>query len=325
MTDDIPPAAESEVRAEARPVERPGRLAVSDWKDLARRVRQEISADNIFLVSGGVAYYMLLALFPALIALVSIYGLVLNPAEVERQVGGLSRVLPPQSRQLLLLELHRIVSLSSGSLGVGLVFGVLFALWSTSRGVSGLITGITIAYERQEKRGFLRFNLIALLLTVGAIAGGLVAVALVAVLPAAAQAIGAASVLKWLTLILRWPLLIGLVLAGLAVLYRYGPDRDTPEWRWLSPGALVATALWIAGSIGLSVYVSYFSSYNKTYGSLTGVVLLLTWMYLSIFVVLLGAAINGQAERQARARGAAPAAEPAAGSPRERPGRQTKA
>lgn len=287
-------------RHRGREAESPQDVPALGWKDIAWRVWGEISDKNLFLVAGGVTYSIVLALFPGLAALVSLYGLVLNPSQVEQQVRSMSGVLPSQTRQLIAQQLHQLVSSSSGSLGIGLVISVLFALYSASRGMSGLMSGINIAYEEKETRSFIRFNLIALVLTLGVIIGGLVAIALIGVLPAAVQTLGLGSVLKWVMLILEWPILMVLVMGGLAVLYRYAPDRDEPQWRWVTPGAIVATTLWIIGSIAFSVYVANFSSYNATYGSLAGAVVLLTWLYLSGVVVLLGAAINAQSEGQTR-------------------------
>ncbi len=164
--------------------------------------------------------------------------------------------------------------------------------------MSGLITAINIAYEEEDHRGFIEFNLLATGLTVGLVIGGIVAIALVAVLPAAVQFVAVGPATKWLLLIVQWPMLIVLVMLGLAVLYWFGPDRHKPRWRWISPGAVTATLLWIAGSVGFTIYVANFNSYDKTYGSLSGVVILLTWLYLSAFTVLLGAVINAQSERQ---------------------------
>jgi membrane protein len=164
--------------------------------------------------------------------------------------------------------------------------------------MSGLISAFNIAYQEKETRGFVKLNLIAIGLTVGMLVGGTVIIALVGVLPAAIQFIGLGSVTQWLLLVLEWPLLIVVVMTGLAVLYRYAPNRRTPRWRWVSPGAVAATALWLLGSVGFTVYVTHFNSYDKTYGSLGGVVVMLTWLYLSSFVTLFGAVINAQSERQ---------------------------
>ena len=185
-------------------------------------------------------------------------------------------------------------------MAVAAIVGLLLALWSASRGMSGLITAINIAYEEKERRSFLRFNLIALGLTLGVVVGGVLAIALIAILPAAVQLLAVGSATKWLLLLVQWPLLIVLVMVGLALLYRFGPDRDKPQWRWVTPGAIAATVLWIVASIGFTFYVANFNSYNKTYGSLGGVVILLTWLYLSALAVLLGAVINAQSERQTR-------------------------
>jgi membrane protein len=281
-----------------REAEHPGEIPARGWMDVAWRAWQEVSDANLFLVAGGVTYAVLLALFPGLAALVAIYGLVFDPAQVERQVGALSGVLPEPTQQLLVDELHKLVSASSGTLGVSAGVALLLALWSASRGMSGLITALDIAYEEKDRRSFVKFNLLAVGLTLGAMLGGLVVIALLAVLPAAVQFIGFGGTTKWLLLVFNWPLLVAVVLLGLAVLYRYAPDRHRPQWRWVSPGAIVATTLWIAASIGFTVYVANFNSYDRTYGSLGGVVILLTWLYLSAFVVLLGAAINAQTEKQ---------------------------
>ena len=166
--------------------------------------------------------------------------------------------------------------------------------------MSGTITALNIAYEEKERRGFFKFNLIALGLTVAFIFGGLMVIALVAVLPAIIQFLDIGSATKWLLLVVQWPVLIGVVLLGLAALYRYAPDREKPQWRWVSPGAIVAMILWVIASVAFTVYVANFASYDKTYGSLGGVIILLTWLYLSALVVLLGAVINAQSEKQTR-------------------------
>jgi len=276
----------------AKPSSSPG------WKDVLVRSWGEVSDHNIFLASGGVTYAMLLALFPGLAAFVSLYGLLLDPTQVERQVDTLSNVLPQESVQMIAGELHSLVTAPHGSLSLSAVVGLLFALWTASRGMSGLISGFNIAYDQKETRSFFRFNLLAIGLTIGMLLGGTVIIALVGVLPAAIQFVGLGSVTKWVVLVLEWPLLIAVVLTGLAVLYRYAPNRTQPRWRWVSPGSAVATVLWLAGSIGFTVYVSYFNSYDKTYGSLGGVVVMMTWLYLSSFVALLGAVIDAQLERQ---------------------------
>jgi membrane protein len=283
-----------------READHPGEIPPSGWKDVLWRAWGEVSEQNLFLIAGGVTYAILLALFPGLAALVSLYGLAFDAAQIEKQVGALSGILPAQTQELLGQQLHSLVETSSGALGFGAAVGLVLALWSASRGMSGLITAVNIAYEEKEQRGFFKLNMIALGMTLGLVIGGAVVIALVAVLPAAVQLIAVGTATKWLLMVVQWPLLIVLVMLGLAALYRYAPDRDKPQWRWVSPGAITATILWIVSSIGFTVYVANFNSYDKTYGSLGGVVILLTWLYLSAFMVLLGAAVNAQSERQTR-------------------------
>ena len=281
-----------------READHPGAIPPKGWLDVLWRAWGEISEQNLFLIAGGVTYAIVLALFPGLASLVSLYGLVLDASQIEKQVSALTGILPAQTQQLLTDQLHALVASSTGTLGIGAGLGIILALWSASRGMSGLITGLDIAYEETERRGFFKFNMVALGLTLALMVGGVVVIALVAVLPAAVQLLDLGAATKWLLLVVEWPLLIVLVMLGLAILYRYAPDRDKPQWRWVSPGAIVATILWIVASIGFTVYVANFNSYDKTYGSLGGAIILLTWFYLSLLSALFGAVINAQSEKQ---------------------------
>jgi membrane protein len=283
-----------------RQADSPRDIPGAGWKDVLRRSWQEVSDNNIFLAAGGVTYAGLLALFPGLAALISLYGLVFDPAQVSKQVSVLGGVLPQETVSLISQELQQLASTSHGALGVTAIVGLLVALWSASRGMSGLMSAMNIAYDEKETRGFFRFNMVALGLTLAAIVGVIVVILLVGVLPAAVQFLNLGTVTKWLVLIVEWPLLLAMLLAGMAVLYRYAANRREPQWRWVSPGAVAGAVLWIIGSIAFSVYVSWFNTYNKTYGSLGGAVILMTWLYLSSLVLVLGAVINAQAERQTR-------------------------
>jgi membrane protein len=283
----------------------PRQIAGSGWKQVLVRSYRGVNDKNLFLIAGGVTYSVLLALFPALLALVSLYGLVFDPTQVEKQVTAMSGVLPDSARGLISTELHQLVSTSGGALSTGAIIGVLFALWTASRGMSGMMSALDIAYGETETRSFIRFNLVALAMTLALIVGGVLAIGLVAGVPAVVSALdstGAGGLVKWVVLIAEWPVLIVVIMTLLAVLYRFAPDRHPPRWRWVTPGAIIGTLLWIIGSILFSVYVANFSNYNATYGSLGAVVVLLTWLYLSAFVVLLGAEVNAEAEQQMRMR-----------------------
>jgi membrane protein len=283
-----------------RRAERPQEIPPHGWKVIIKRAYADGSEKNLSLVAGGVTYYVLLALFPGLAALVSIYGLVADPSQVEKEVGAMSGLLPGSSSDLISGELHQLVSSSGSALSIGVVVGLLLSIWSASRGMSGMISALDIAYGQQERRSWFRFNLVAIVLTLGLIVGGMVSIALIAGLPAMLSGVGVSSTTKWVAYIVEWPLLIVFVMTILAVLYYYAPDHDEPQWRWISPGAVVATLLWVVASILFTIYVAHFSDYNKTYGSLGAIVALLTWLWLSAYVVLLGAEINAGAERLTR-------------------------
>jgi membrane protein len=251
-----------------REAEAPWQIPARGWADILRRAWKDTGKRNLSLVAGGVTYYLLVALFPAFAALVSVYGLVANPADVANSVQSLSGMLPPSTVQLIGDELAQLVSASSKSLGLGAVIGIAIALWSGVRGMTGMMTALNIAYAQPERRGFIRFNATALVLTVVVFVGGSIALALVAGLPAVLNGVGVHGPGRWIGLAVEWPLLIVFVMGMVALIYRYGPDRSKPKWKWTSLGVIVATILWILGSILFTVYIYYFGSYNKTYGSL---------------------------------------------------------
>ena len=244
------------------------------------------------------AYYAFTALFPALIAAVTLYGLVADPAQVASQAKSLTDSLPKDAASLITTQLTQVANGPSSALGIGLVVSVLGALFSASGGVGNVIKAINIAYDEEETRGFLKLRGLALLLTFGAVLFVVLAIGLIAVLPVVLSHVGLGSFGKIMANILRWVALVVFMLLALAVLYRWAPDRDAPKFRWVGLGALVATLLWIVASAGLSIYVTNFGSYGKTYGALAGVIVLLLWLYITAFIVLLGAEINSESEQQ---------------------------
>jgi membrane protein len=278
--------------------ETPAQIPAAGWRQVLRRAWRETRADGIPLLAAGVAFYSFLALFPALIAAVALYGLIADPVQVEEQIRSLSEALPAESATLIADQLRDITTTSDRALGVGLVVSVLGALFTASGGVANLIKAINLAYDEEETRGFARLRAIALVLTLGAIVFMVVSVGLVAVLPVVLDEVGLGSVGQAVVGVLRWVGLLVFVIGVLAVLYRFAPDRNDPRFSWVTLGAAVATLLWILGSVGFSVYVSNFGSYGETYGALAGAVVLLLWLFLTAFVVLFGAEINAEAEQQ---------------------------
>jgi membrane protein len=268
------------------------------WLDVAKRVKEEAKRDQVPLLAAGVAFFGLLALIPALVALLSLYGLVADPHEIRRQVDDALAAAPSEVRDMIGQQLSSIQGSSQGTALLALIGSVLIALWSASSGVNHLVDAINVAYDEEETRGFVRRRGMSLLLTLGAILFLVFAFVGIAVVPAVARAthLGAAGAV--LVQAVRWVLLLGGLLAGLAVLYRYAPDRDEPRWRWASPGAVFAAVAWLVASILFSVYVSNFGSYNETYGSLGAVVVVMLWLYLTALVIILGAELNCELERQ---------------------------
>ncbi|MBA2389662.1 MAG: YihY/virulence factor BrkB family protein [Geodermatophilaceae bacterium] len=278
--------------------ERPSEIPSRGWLQVLKRAFAEAKKDNVSMLAAGLAYFAFLALFPALIAAVLIYGLVADPADVQRQVDSFSGALPPEARTLIGEQMSSIAASSGGALGIGLVISLLGALWSVSGGVSNLINAVNVCYDEEETRGFFKLRGLALFLTIGGIVFMAVTVGLIAVAPVVLEALNLGIVGTILLQVGRWVLLIALVMAGLAIVYRLAPDRDPPKFRWVSVGAVVATVIWIIASVGFSLYVSNFSSYAETYGALAGVIVLLLWMFISAYIVLLGAEINAETEQQ---------------------------
>lgn len=278
----------------AQPMDIPAR----GWLDIVKRTQKEIKTDNVTLIAAGVAFYSMLAIFPALIAVVTIYGLVANPNDVARQVASFAKNLPPGAGDLLTNQLGKIVAASHRSLSIALAISLVGALWSASAGIQALVKGLNLIYDEQETRGFVKLRGLALLLTFGAIVVVLGAIGLIAVLPGVLNKIGLARAGELAVSYGRWPALIILVAVALAILYRLGPDRAKPRWRWVSWGALAAVVLWVAISAGFSYYVSNFGKYNQTYGSLGAVIVLLLWLWLSALAALIGAELDAEIERE---------------------------
>ena len=282
--------------------DRPTDIPAGGWKQVLVRTKDELKADRVALMAGGVTFYAMLAIVPALIAAVTVWGLVSDPTQIERQVETFASQLPGGAATLISDQVSRIAGSSSTALGWTLVISLLAALWSASSGTKGLMNAVNAAYDEPETRGFLKERGIAIALTVGFIFFGLILIGLIAVVPAVLGAVGLGVATEYAITWGRWPLLALALLAGVTVVYRVAPDRDRAQWRWLAPGAVAAVVLWLVASVGFAWYVGSVAkgSYNETYGAMGGVIVLMLWLFLSAFAILVGAELNAEAERQTR-------------------------
>ncbi|MEW1958763.1 YihY/virulence factor BrkB family protein [Kineococcus sp. NPDC059986] len=278
--------------------ESPRQIPRRGWVAVTWRAWAEAKDDQVPLLAAGVAFKAFLAVFPALTAAFLLWGIFGDTRTIVDQVNGVAAI-PTAARQLVTDQVGQVAS-GKSTAGVTAVVAILLALWSASSGVENLMAATNLAYDEKETRGFLRRKGTALVLTVGAIVFMLLAVAFIGVVPVLVGALGAGGAVSVVVNVLRWVLLLALVVAALAVLYRLAPDRDAPRVRWVSVGAGVATVLWLVVSAGFSLYVTVAgnSSYAKNYGAMAGVVILLMWLWLTSYAVLLGAEVNAESEKQ---------------------------
>lgn len=276
----------------------PEQIPARGWLDILRRVKAEVADDHVSLAAAGLAYYGFLAAVPALAAVVTLYGMFTDPPEVQRRVESLFGALPAEAQQLLVEQLSAIVGQSGGALTAGLLISIALAVWSASSGMGHLIDAIDLAYDEHDERNWLVRKAQALAFTVGALLFVVFAGVAIGGAGWLALRIDAVEPVAWLVRLAWVPLLVAGFGFGLAVLYRTGPDRERPRWRWVSWGSALAVVVWIVASTGFQLYVTRFGSYNETYGSLAAVVILLFWLYLTAFVILLGAELNAEMEHQ---------------------------
>ena len=281
-----------------RTANRPAEIPWPGWKDILKRTWQELGADNLGLVSAGVAFYWMLALFPAMAALISLYGLVADPADVQRQMEAVAFLMPIDVTQVIKEQLIAVVQAAPTGLSLGVLVSLAITIYSATKGTTAIIQAVNIAYEEEDRPGIIRNLLLALALTLAGIFVFLIALGLIVLLPFVLQAIFLDFAVEWLVLIVRWVLLAGLIFVLLMGIYRIAPNRRPPKLKWLVPGAAIATFLWIVGSLLFAWYVQAFGSYNKTYGSIGAVIVTLLWLWVSAYIVLLGAELNSEIEHQ---------------------------
>ena len=279
-----------------RSADAPTDIPPKGWMDILKRTFKQVKSDNVPVVAGGVAFYVFLSLVPALLAVILVYGLVADPRDVTQQISDYITALPREAQKTILDQLRDITRQDAGGLGIGLVVSVLAAIYSASKGMQGLIAALNVAYDEEETRTFVKLRLTTIGLTLAVIVGGALGVGGMVLLGGVAQDLGTAGEVA--LSILRWPLLAAFLMFGLAALYRYAPDRDRAKWRWVTPGAVVATVLWVLGSVAFSIYSRVAGNFTETYGSLATVAVLLLWLLLSAYVIILGAELDAETERQ---------------------------
>ena len=276
----------------------PSEIPARGWKDILLRVYRNISDHRVLALAAGMTFYSLLAIFPALAALVAIYGLFADPGAIAAHLNAVSGFIPSGALDVARDQLTRLASNGEGTLGVTFAIGLAVSLWSANAAMKSLFDTLNIVYAEEEKRGFIKLNAISLTFTAAAVAFILVAIAAVAVLPVALTYMGLTDFTDLLLRIARWPALaLGLAVA-LALIYRFGPSRAAPQWRWISWGSVAAALLWLAGSALFSFYAANFGNFNATYGSLGAVIGFMTWLWISAIVILLGAELNAEIEHQ---------------------------
>ncbi|QQR38658.1 YihY/virulence factor BrkB family protein [Devosia rhizoryzae] len=286
--------------ARGRQADGPQQIPPAGWKDVLLRTYREINDDRVTLIAAAVTYYLLLSLFPTITAFVSIYGLFADPATVAEHINLLSAVVPEGGMAIVNEQLTKLTSTGGSTLGIALLISVAIALWSASSGVKTMFEAMNVAYDERESRNFFKLNATALLFTFGGIVGAMLMIAAAVVVPAILGFIGLGEGFEWLLRIGSYVLLAVVLMLGLAALYRFGPSRQKAKWRWVSPGAALATVIILVVSLLFSWYAANFGNYDATYGSLGGLIALLTWIWISVTAIIIGAELNSEAEKQTR-------------------------
>ena len=275
-------------------VDSPHKITFSGWKTILIEVKNEITADNVGIVSAGVAFYGFLAIFPAIMALMSIYGLATDPKEIEQQLSQLAVMMPDQAFSLLKQRVEIFLSTPGTTLGWGTAIGILFSIWSSNKGTKSLFEGIDIAYDTIERRGLIRQIAMASIFTICGTILILLSLAFIVLFPAFMHKLGLPEDTEKIIAILRWIVLAIIVTLFLCVIYQYAPTRKRPHIKWVLTGAIFSTVVWLLASWGFSFYVSNYGNYGEVYGSISAVVVLMLWLYITCFIILLGAEINSE-------------------------------
>lgn len=278
----------------------PSQIPVKGWKDTLLRVKKEIGNDRLSLVSAAMSYYALLALVPAMTSIVLIYAWISDPEEISNHISKAGRFIPNEFQEILRGQLTSLSSKAQSTLGFSAIGALLFSLWSSSKANKAIMEALNMVNEEKESRGFIKFNLTAMGLTLLGVVLSVVAILVVIGMPALMSQFEFGDTVETVVAGLSWVFMLALFTFYLAIIYRFAPCRNKPKWKWVSWGAVIAAVLWALTSLLFSWYAAKFGDFNKTYGSLGAVIVLMTWFYISSFVILLGAEINAESEHQTK-------------------------
>lgn len=276
----------------------PSEIPPRGWKDILLRVYRNIGEHRVMALAAGVTYYTLLAIFPAIAALVAVYGLFADPSTISAHLDQISGFLPGGALEVVRDQLSRVASQGGRTLGLTFLISLAVSVWSANAAMKSLFDTLNIVYSENEKRGLIKLNAVSLAFTAAGILFILVAIAAVVVLPVALKYVGLSNVTDMLVRIGRWPVLFAVVTFVLALIYRYGPSRRTPQWRWITWGSAFAAIGWLVASLLFSWYAANFGNFNKTYGSLGAVIGFMIWIWISVIVILIGAELDAEMEHQ---------------------------
>lgn len=276
----------------------PAEIPMWGWWLVIKRVFREVNEDRVMLTAAGVTYYLLLALFPALAAFVSVYGFVADPDTIAEHISFVGGLLPSGGVEIIETQLDALSRQDADALSFGFIFGLVIAIWSANSGIKAIFDAMNVVYDEGEKRSFLTYNLMALAFTLGGLAIGILFLTTVGIIPVVLAALQLEGMTEALIRYLRWPVLLLAVALAISAIYRWAPSRKDAKWRWITVGSGAATVVWIATSVVFSWYLENFANYNATYGSLGAVIGFMVWTWISVMILLVGAEINAELEHQ---------------------------
>ena len=276
----------------------PSEIPARGWKDALYRIYNALWEDRIMLIAAGATFYLLLALFPALTAFVSLYGFWADRAAIAGNTSMFISILPMDSINLIRSQLEALAAQDTKVLSLGFFIGLFVALWSANNGIKAIFEALNVAYSENESRSFLKLNLVSFAFTLGGMVFGIILITTLGVIPRLLTLVGLDGWNALLVSLARWPLTAIVAAGAISVVYRFGPDRQQAKWRWLSLGGILSTLVWMIASAGFTFYLANFADYNATYGALGAVVGLMVWIWISVIVLILGAELNAELEHQ---------------------------